>query len=457
MWLHNGPFIAIAHAKNDSARDNKPTEQNQRPDSLTLRKTMTSATPTSLSVLKNKKVLVGVTGGIAAYKAAELVRLFKQEGSQVRVVMTASAQEFITPLTFQALTGEPVHTELLNPDAEAGMGHIELARWADVFLVAPASANTIAQLSQGMASDLLATLALARRAPLFVAPAMNQAMWHNSFTQANIERLKTHQITILGPDKGEQACGDVGFGRLLPPATLIQQIADSIQNSTSDVSIAREPHRLLRGRHVVITAGPTREALDPVRYLTNHSSGKMGYALAEAAAKLGAEVTLISGPTQLKTPDNVSRIDVISAEDMLAAALSASSLADTFIACAAVADYRPQVCASQKIKKQDSQNNPTLTLVQNPDIVATIAQQPNKPFTVGFAAETQDVEEYAKSKLTRKNLDLIIANDVSRYNSGFNSNDNEATAFWPKGHQHFPHQPKTQLAMKILQLIHELM
>lgn len=422
---------------------------------------MTSATPPSLSVLKNKNVLVGVTGGIAAYKIAELVRLFKQESSHVRVVMTESAQEFITPLTFQALTGEPVHTELLNPEAEAGMGHIELARWADVFLIAPASANTIAKLSHGMADDLLTTLALARRAPLLVAPAMNQAMWHNTLTQANIERLQEHQVTILGPDAGEQACGDVGYGRLLAPSELIQQVANFIfeeTHSSHQKCVSSTEENNFSGRHIVITAGPTREALDPVRYITNHSSGKMGYALASAAAKLGAKVTLISGPTQLAAPENVNRVNVTSAQDMLDAAIQATTNADAFIACAAVADYRPQHCAEQKIKKQHNDNNEQkLILVQNPDIVATIAAKSNKPFTVGFAAETQAVENYAKSKLERKNLDLIIANDVSQQGIGFNSNENEATAYWPQGHQHFAQQPKLHLAEAILKLMHKLM
>lgn len=378
-----------------------------------------------LARLSNKQILLGVTGGIAAYKSAELIRRLRDAGADVQVVMTAAAREFITPLTLQALSGHPVHVDLLDPAAEAAMGHIELARWADLFLVAPASADTLARLAQGIANDLLTTCWLAAAGKKAVAPAMNQQMWADAATQANLATLKSRGIAVFGPGSGVQACGDVGAGRLLEAEQLADLCADQFESG------------LLSGAHVVITAGPTREALDPVRYLSNHSSGKMGFALAEACAEAGARVTLIAGPVHLPTPARVQRVDVVSALDMLAASEAAVAVAKAgssqpvFIATAAVADYRPAQVAAQKIKKGLKDDTLDITLVKNPDIVASIAEQADKPFVMGFAAETHAVEAYACDKLARKKLDLIACNDVSRADIGFQSDDNAMTVFWP--------------------------
>jgi len=392
--------------------------------------------------LCNKRILLGITGGIAAYKAAELVRELRKAKAEVRVVMTQAAQEFITPLTLQALSGNPVHYSMLDPEAEAGMGHIELARWADVILVAPASADFIARLSQGMGNDLLTTLCLATDASLALAPAMNQAMWRDEMTQANIERLvdlKGKHLHLFGPGEGEQACGDIGPGRMLEPTLIAQYCAQIFDTG------------ILAGKEIVITAGPTREAIDPVRFISNHSSGKMGYALAEAARDAGARVTLLSGPVNLPAPEQVQVTRVESASDMLQASLNAQSACDIFIAAAAVADYRPVQVADQKIKKSGDQIQ--LSMIKNPDIVATIAQLDNKPFTVGFAAETQDVAEYARKKLVNKNLDMIIANDVSGTNIGFNSDENAVITFWGESQQAFPQMSKSALAKQLIELI----
>lgn len=392
--------------------------------------------------LCNKRILLGITGGIAAYKAAELVRELRKAKAEVRVVMTQAAQEFITPLTLQALSGNPVHYSMLDPEAEAGMGHIELARWADVILVAPASADFIARLSQGMGNDLLTTLCLATDAPLALAPAMNQAMWRDEMTQANIERLidlKGKHLHLFGPGEGEQACGDIGPGRMLEPTLIAQYCAQIFDTG------------ILAGKEIVITAGPTREAIDPVRFISNHSSGKMGYALAEAARDAGARVTILSGPVNLPAPEQVQVTRVESASDMLQAALNAQSACDIFIAAAAVADYRPVQVADQKIKKSGDQIQ--LSMIKNPDIVATIAQLDNKPFTVGFAAETQDVAEYARKKLINKNLDMIIANDVSGTDIGFNSDENAVVSFWGESQQAFPQMSKSALAKQLIELI----
>lgn len=391
----------------------------------------------SLASLTNKHVLLGVTGGIAAYKSAELIRRLQDAGAIVQVVMTPAAQEFITPLTLQALSGYPVHTTLLDPEAEAGMGHIQLARWADVILVAPASADFIARLAQGLGNDLLTTLCLASRAPIAIAPAMNQGMWHNCATQENLDLLATRGIHQFGPASGLQACGDVGVGRMLDIPELVQSTAQLFETG------------VLAGKHVVITAGPTREALDPVRYLSNHSSGKMGYALAEAAAEAGAKTFLISGPTQLPTPARVTRIDVVTANDMLAAAQQYAQDADVFIGAAAVADYRPQAIATQKIKKTND-DNLTLTLVKNPDIIATIAQMPNRPLMVGFAAESENLVEYARAKLIRKNLDLVVANNISEAGIGFNSDDNAVTLVDHQGETALNTQSKRVLARELV-------
>ncbi len=391
--------------------------------------------------LANRRIILGVTGGIAAYKSAELIRRLKDQGADVRAVMTAAAQEFITPLTLQALSGNPVHTTLLDTAAEAAMGHIELARWGDLILVAPASADFIARLAHGHGNDLLTTLCLAARCPIAVAPAMNQAMWAAPANQANIQTLGEMGIHQFGPAAGSQACGDVGPGRMLEATQLADLAADLF------------PSDILTGKRVVITAGPTREAIDPVRFISNHSSGKMGFALADAARDAGAQVTLISGPVNLATPERVTRVDVVSAEDMLKAAQEHARTADIFIATAAVADFRPQNPPQQKIKKQDNSGTMTLTLVENPDIVATIARQQPKPFTVGFAAETQDVINYARQKIARKNLDMIVANDVSRSDIGFNSDQNAVTVIWPQGQQVLETASKSQIARAIVNLI----
>ena len=369
--------------------------------------------------LFNRNVLLGVSGGIAAYKSAELVRELAERGAQVRVIMTHGAQEFITPLTLQALSGNPVHTELLDASAELGMGHIELARWADVLLIAPATADLLARLSSGRADDLLTTVALATPAPLMLAPAMNQQMWRDAATAANIATLSSRGASIVGPAQGAQACGDVGPGRMEQPAAIAEAAAALFSSGA------------LSGKRVIVTAGPTREALDPVRYLSNHSSGKMGYALARAAVEAGAQTTLISGPVALATPEHVTRIDVESARDMFEQCMAQLERCDVFIACAAVADYRPDSVATQKIKKAAGEL--TLKLLRNPDIVSAVAAGDPRPYTVGFAAETRDVLAYARDKLERKGLDMIVANDVSGSDIGFNSEENAATVLWREG------------------------
>lgn len=393
-----------------------------------------------MTSLANKQILLGVTGGIAAYKSADLVRRLQDAGASVQVVMTPAAQEFITPLTLQALSGHPVHTQLLDPEAEAGMGHIQLARWADLVLIAPASADFMARLSQGMGNDLLSSICLATAAPIALAPAMNQGMWHNPATQANIDLLIQRKIILFGPAEGSQACGDVGPGRMLEPLQLVAAAASLFVTGS------------LAGKKVVITAGPTREAIDPVRYLSNHSSGKMGYALAEAAAEAGAKTILISGPTQLKTPPRVERIDVISAQQMFDASMDAAAGCDLFIAAAAVADYRAQQVAPQKMKKGEA-DSLCLTLVKNPDIVASIAALANKPFTVGFAAESENLLDYARAKLQRKNLDLVIANNIGDSRIGFNSDDNAVTLVEKNASYDISQRSKQQLARELIALL----
>ncbi len=392
-----------------------------------------------MSLLQNKKIILGISGGIAAYKCAELTRRLTEQGAQVRVVMTSAAKAFITPLTMQAVSGNPVSDDLLDPAAEAAMGHIELAKWADLILITPASADLMARLAQGMANDLLTTLCLASAAPTVISPAMNQQMWAAPATQRNLEQLKKDGRFIIGPGVGEQACGDVGAGRMLEPAQIIEYLP------------AFFLPQVLQGTKVVITAGPTQEAIDPVRYISNHSSGKMGYALAQAASWLGAQVTLVSGPTNLVPPQNCECIAIKSTEQMLSACQQVSQQANIFIACAAVADYKAASIESHKIKKTQHQLN--LQLTKNPDILATIAQQVDKPFSVGFAAETQDVARYAKDKMQRKNLDMIIANDVSNQQIGFNSEQNAVTVYWPDGELDFAAEDKSTLAIKLLQLI----
>jgi len=389
----------------------------------------------------NKQVILGVSGGIAAYKSAELVRRLKQAGAEVRVVMTQGGQAFVTPLTFQALSGNPVHTDLLDPEAEQGMGHIQLARWADVVLIAPASANLLARLAHGEATDLLSTLCLATEAPVCVAPAMNQQMWQDAATQANIQILAQRKRHIFGPAQGEQACGEVGPGRMLEPDELVEAVSALFETG------------VLAGRQVLISAGPTREAIDPVRYLSNHSSGKMGYAIAQAAIEAGARVTLVSGPTDLPTPSMVERVDVVSAEDMYNAVMQRSTQADIFIATAAVADYRVDTVASSKIKKDSDKL--TLNLCKNPDILAEVSGlRENRPFCVGFAAETDDVHAHAKQKLLNKGLDMIAANQVGE-GLGFNAQDNALQVIWAAGERELPMMSKYKLARELIQLIAE--
>lgn len=392
--------------------------------------------------LRHKRVLLGVTGGIAAYKSADLVRRLQDAGADVRVVMTKGAQEFITPLTLQALSGNPVHIDLLDPKAEAAMGHIELSRWADVVLIAPATANFMAKLVTGDGSDLLTTLCLATRSPIAIAPAMNQGMWANEATQNNLSALQARGVHVFGPASGGQACGDVGMGRMLEPVDIAEATAQLFESGQ------------LSGKKVIITAGPTREALDPVRYISNHSSGKMGFALAEAAVEAGAEVTLIAGPVSQSTPDHVSRVDVISANDMLSAVNESLEGCDIFIGAAAVADYRPEQVAKEKMKKGDG-DSMTISMVKNPDIIATVAQKDNKPFCVGFAAETQNVNEYAQQKRVAKNLDMIIANDVSNPAIGFNSDENAVTVFFNEGQNTYSQMNKKQLARTLIDAIAE--
>lgn len=393
--------------------------------------------------LQGKKILLGITGGIAAYKSAELSRLLIKAGAEVRCVMTKGAQAFITPMTFQALTGNPVHEHLLDPDAEAAMGHIELARWADLVLIAPATADVMAKLVAGSADDLLSTLCLATAAPVAIAPAMNQQMWANRATQSNVATLLDRDISIWGPDSGDQACGDVGPGRMLEPQALLQHVERFFYPKT------------LNGQHWVITAGPTVEAIDPVRYLANRSSGKMGYAIAEAAARAGAKVTLISGPACLATPFGVNRVSVESAQSMLDGVKDAVSGESVFVSCAAVADYKPKKVASEKMKKSGD-DGLVMELTQNPDILKWAAQE-SGAFCVGFAAETQNVSEYAKAKMERKGITMICANDVSRCDIGFSCDDNELLVFYRDNNdvkqQAIGPASKSLVAEELIQLI----
>ena len=388
--------------------------------------------------LLNKHILLGVSGGIAAYKSPELVRRLRAQGAEVRVVLTDSARAFVTPLTLQAVSGHTIPAGVLDPASEQGMNHIELAKWADLVLIAPATANVISRLASGMADELLTTLCLATPAQVAVAPAMNQQMYLHAATQANLQLLAQRGVQLWGPASGSQACGDVGPGRMLNPDELVAECCRFFAKPKLDL-------------RVLITAGPTREALDPVRYISNHSSGKMGFALAAAAAELGAAVTLVTGPVNLPTPVGVHRIDVESALQMQAAVMAEAGQQQIVIGCAAVADYRPAEISPQKIKK--SADEVTLTLVKNPDIIAEVAALAAKPFVVGFAAETRDVEHYALDKMARKKLDMIAANDVAREGQGFNSDDNALTVFWPGGREELPLARKTEVARHLLALI----
>jgi phosphopantothenoylcysteine decarboxylase/phosphopantothenate--cysteine ligase len=393
-----------------------------------------------MSMLTRKHILLGISGGIAAYKAAELTRLLRKADAEVRVVMTRGAQEFITPLTLQALSGNPVHTELFDLEAEAAMGHIDLARWADAILIAPASANLMARLARGNADDLLSTLCLASEAPILLAPAMNRVMWNNPATQENRRLLEQRGIELLGPASGEQACGETGKGRMEEPEILLSALEAHFQTGA------------LAGRKVVITAGPTREAIDPVRYISNRSSGKMGYALAQAAQEAGAVVTLISGPVQIDTPAGVQCIMVETAQQMLEACMNAVEDCEIFIATAAVADYRMAHPLEQKQKKTEDALR--LELTRNPDILARIAALPDGPFTLGFAAETEHLEEYARAKLNSKGLDMIAANLVGE-GLAFDQDDNALEVFWANGNRSLPRQSKDRLARALIVLIAE--
>jgi phosphopantothenoylcysteine decarboxylase / phosphopantothenate---cysteine ligase len=392
--------------------------------------------------LTNKRILLGVTGGIAAYKAAELVRRLQDRGAEVRVVMTKSATEFITPLTMQALSNNPVHLDLLDTETESVMGHIELSRWADLIIVAPATADFMARLATGHGDDLLTTLCLAAQCRIALAPAMNQAMWAKEATQQNCRLLEEREMVMFGPDVGLQACGETGAGRLLDVDEIVNQVINLF------------PSNLLSGRKVVITAGPTREAIDPVRYISNHSSGKQGYALAQAALEAGASVTLISGPTNLDVPDRVHFIPVISADEMYDAVMNEITGVDIMIGVAAVADYKPVMAEDQKIKKQDLRTqNMVLELAENPDIIAAVANSPGRPFTVGFAAETRNLIEYATKKLRQKNLDMIVANDVADSSIGFNSDENQTSVIWENHVEELPKMSKSNTSAQIIELI----
>jgi len=391
--------------------------------------------------MSGARVLLGVGGGIAAYKAADLVRRLRERDAQVRVALTENAARFVTPTTFQALSGEAVRTSLWDEAAEAAMGHIELARWATHVLIAPATADLIARLAHGHADDLLTTLALATEAPITLAPAMNRVMWSNPAVQANVAVLKQRGVRFLGPDAGGQACGETGEGRMMEPAAIAQAL---LEHTSAP--------QLLAGKRVLVTAGPTFEDLDPVRYLGNRSSGRMGYAVAEQARLLGADVTLVSGPVGIAAPGGVDVIAVRSAQEMHAAVFANLDKQDLFIGTAAVADFRPRQVASDKIKK-NGDGGLTLELVQNPDILAEVAARKNRPFVVGFAAETADLERYARDKLTRKNLDMIAANRVGVAGRGFDAERNALSVFWHGGEQEIPEASKSAVARSLLEII----
>ena len=392
--------------------------------------------------LTQRRILLGVTGGIAAYKSADLVRRLREAGAEVQVVMTEGGKRFITPLTMQAVSGQPVHDDLLDPAAEAAMGHIELARWADLILIAPASANFIARLAQGRADDLLSTLCLATDAPIAVAPAMNRLMWANAATQDNVATIRARGVLIWGPGEGEQACGEVGAGRMLEPLELVEQCAGHFASGP------------MAGCKVLLTAGPTREPLDPVRFISNRSSGRMGYAVAEACVAAGAQVTLVSGPVNLPTPAGVARVDVETAAEMHAAVMQQAPAADVLIATAAVADYRPLDCAASKIKKDASKQDDSMQLgmTRNADILADAARQFEHLFTVGFAAETDNLKDYARGKLQRKDLNMVAANWVGE-GRGFDHVDNALWVCWPGGEQELPSAPKKVLAKQLVEII----
>lgn len=394
-----------------------------------------------MNELAGKKLLLGITGGIAAYKSVELVRLLRKSAAEVQVVLSGAATQFVTPMTLQAVSGRPVRQELFDPAHEAAMGHIELARWADLVLIAPASASFLARLANGFADNLLSTLCLATAAPIALAPAMNQQMWQNPATRYNVALLEQRGIELWGPASGDQACGEVGPGRMLEPAALLERVVDRFRQGS------------LAGVRVLLTAGPTREPLDPVRFIGNRSSGKMGFALASAFARAGAQVELVAGPVTLETPGGVRRTDVETAAEMERAVLAKVAACDIFVGCAAVADYRPDVVADQKIKK--SQDRMEIRLVRNADILASVAALPDAPFTVGFAAETQDPEGYAEKKRVAKRVNMIAANLVGAEQGGFERDENALTLLWDGGRERLPMADKSQLAERLVSLIAE--
>ena len=391
--------------------------------------------------LTNKNILLGVTGGIAAYKSAEIVRHLKKSGASVRVVMTRSAEEFITPLTLQALSGNRVSTELLDAEAEAAMGHIELAKWADGILIAPATANTIARLSSGRGDDLLSTVTLAFDGPISIAPAMNQAMWRDERTQENLNKLINNNFGICGPGSGEQACGDIGLGRMLEPLEILDMFSSSFDKG------------IMLGKRILITAGPTQEPIDPVRFITNRSSGKMGYALAEAAIESGAQVTLISGPVNIEPPSNCNLVAIKTAKEMYESVMHHIKGADVYIGTAAVSDYSPVHINESKIKKDGRNAAMVLELKENQDILKSVSELEERPYVVGFAAETDNLIENAKKKLNNKNLDLIVANDVSDKEIGFDSDENEVTLITHEEKQLIQKQNKRKISKNIIEFI----
>jgi phosphopantothenoylcysteine decarboxylase/phosphopantothenate--cysteine ligase len=391
----------------------------------------------------SQNIILGVSGGIAAYKTPELVRRLRERGAQVQVVMTRSGREFVTETTLQAVSGMPVRTNLWDPAAEAAMGHIELARWADLVLIAPATAEIMARMASGAAPDLLTTLCLATQAPVVIAPAMNHVMWSHPAVQENRQKLVDHGVRILGPDVGDQACGESGPGRMMQPEEIVAAVM-------APVAVANVEPAALAGKTVLITAGPTREALDPVRFISNRSSGKMGYALANAARQAGAEVILVSGPVSLAVPDGVKSVHVESAQQMFAATHEHIEGVDIFIAAAAVADYRPANHEEQKIKK--TAGAMSIELVRAPDILASVAKIDNGPFAVGFAAETENLRDYAREKLDKKDLNMIIANLVGE-NKGFDADENAVEVYWRDGEQSFPLATKSDLAEGLIRLI----
>jgi phosphopantothenoylcysteine decarboxylase/phosphopantothenate--cysteine ligase len=391
-----------------------------------------------MSDLNGQHVLLGVTGSIAAYKSPDIVRRLKEQGAEVRVVLTASAEKLVSPTVFQAVSGEPVRGDIWDEQAEAGMGHIELAKWADLLLIAPATANVIAQLAAGSAESLLTTICLATEAPVAIAPSMNQAMWNDAATQANCDLLRKRNMRFLGPDEGSQACGDTGPGRMSEPADIVSRLSRGGKSGPLD------------GLHIMVTAGPTREAIDPVRFVSNRSSGKMGFAVARAAADAGAEVTLIAGPVNLPTPPRVIRVDVESTQQMFDEAMQRIAEVDIYVGAAAISDYRPKAAAVQKIKK--SADTFSLEMIKSPDLLANIAALDSGPFTVGFAAETEKLEHYATDKLNRKKLDMIIANLVGE-NLCFDADDNEVVVLWHEGRKPLPRLSKPELARQLIKLI----